>query len=311
MASGFQPNGEDRATGIGGLPGTATPAGAIKQSPGGAGAVVFEELATSPTLEAGDQGTIVHEFRTDSATGISIANAVPRGTILVDSNGLISKVLSTSFQQQPGNMGLVRMTAEDLAVAPPDEFRVEAVEFNPSIFRHPKYQSVVNYTGGPLVGSQIIAIIQGATNLPQISAQAEAQNFLTSTQISNPSVLALAQEMFGLIQNGNDTFYLAGFKVTWSQYSYAPILMNPGGYIEDPVTQGGLPAYFWSTTQAPGGSNIFTTLANEVAPALYAGGISWLRQSDDLEYQRTWFRITRIWLGGVLGHWSPLLYNSH
>jgi hypothetical protein len=39
--------------------------------------------------------------------------------------------------------------------------------------------------------------------------------------------------------------------------------------------------------------------------------ISWLRQSDSVQYARTWFKITRTWVGSVVGHWDVDLYNQN
>lgn len=308
MSDSFQPSGFDRATGLDGLPGTPTPEGAIVNKPN---TNYFEEEATSPEIERGEQGTFVHSFKCDQATGLAIVEGIPRGTLMTDSLGVTTKVLTCRYSQLPCLMARIVITAEATTLdVPPDEFSVEAVEFNPSLFRHPRYASVVNYTTGPLVGAQIVSLIQGTVNFSSVNAQSDANALLTASQISDPDVLALAQELQQKFSNGFDTFYLAGFKVTYSYYNFLPILMNPGGYVQDPVTEGGLPFYFWSDNGTPGGNNIFTYLSETVDPILYGGGFSWLRQCDYQSYQRTWFKITQTWIGGPDGFWDAQIYGS-
>lgn len=310
MPEGFIPSGFDRATGEGIFPGTPTPAGTIVGSGSGS---YFEELPTSPTIERGEQGTIIHTFKCDSETGMIYVASLPRGAIMTDSDGNTTRVLTSTFVQQTANLGILTVTAESISFdVPPDEFAVEPIELNPSLFRHPRYATVVNYvgvtTGGAVTtGAQIIATIQGATNYPSIPSQSEAAAQLTAAQITNSSVLALAQELFGFIQRGFDTFYLAGWRVTYSYYDFQPIDLNPGGYIQDPVASGALPSYFW---QDGDGDNIFTSLSATVAPQFYEGGISWLRQSDAQVFQRTWFKLTQTWIGGPFGTWNPIIYGS-
>ena len=117
------------------------------------------------------------------------------------------------------------------------------------------------------------------------------------------------------------SFYLSGYKITWAQYYWIPQVLNPGGYIEDPVQNGGLPALFWSTTEKPDGVNIFsqTQVHNKNMFPLVTGapplntipfGLSWLRQADTIHLNRTWWRLTRSWIGGPMGHWDKEIYTA-
>ncbi len=38
--------------------------------------------------------------------------------------------------------------------------------------------------------------------------------------------------------------------------------------------------------------------------------ISWLRKADEVEYQRTWFKTTSIWIGAPIGSWDLQLYSG-
>lgn len=310
----YIPSGIDRAIGINGFPGTPTPNGAVVKQPS---QFFFEELPNSPSIERGEQATIVHQFRTDPDNARNIIFGLSRGALFTDSQGDITRCLTVTYQYEKGDVVLITITSEGVSFdAPPDEFEVDEVEFNPSLFLHPRYSMVVNYSdnsasGTPFLvtGPQIIGWVNSAVDLPAVSSQQEQFGQLNSTNITNTTVLALAKELVTKLKRGEDTFYLAGFRVTWSQYFFLPPLMCTGGFIESPV-QGGLPFYFWSANGGPDGLNILEALAAVQNPNLYGQGLSWLRQCDHLTYQRTWFKQTHTWIGGPAGQWDTQLYSQ-
>lgn len=314
MAS-YPPSCYDRADGLAGRPGTATPPGAVVI----AGPNTLEEDPESPQIERGDQATIVHQFRAPWETCLAIIATTALGTVQRDSFGNITQVLSAEIQHLKGDQGRVRITSEALTFDPPiDEFTVDTEEVNPALEKHPRYRPVVTYnvdSNGNAVnpafytGPNIINIIKNALYSPVLYGGQEASySLLNSTSIGDPDVLSLALEMVRKLRKGFETFYLAGLRVRWTQFFYLPQDMNPGGYIEDPVTQGGLPFYFWSDDGTPTGNNILTALAATVNPQIYDGGISWFRQSDTQHYNRTWFGLTRSWIGAPLGIWDSDIY---
>lgn len=311
----FPPCGYDRADGQDGRPGTASPPGSVIQQP----SVGIEEQPTSPQVELGEHATFVHTISENYEDGQAILLATPRGTILEDDFGNQYKVLTCSLDYQKGDTCKIITTTEALSVPPEDEYHVETVEFNPSIFLHPRYASVVNYddvstSDAPVTGPQIIGWVNAAIDLPQIASQGEWYGQLNSDNITDPDVLSLAQELVTKLRRGEDTFYLSGFRVFWSQYFNLPQGINPGGYTEDPVTQGELPPYFWSSDGTPDGENTLISLAQQVSPLIYPpptdllNTISWLRQADTVEYQRVWFKIAHSWIGGPGGTWDNDLY---
>lgn len=139
------------------------------------------------------------------------------------------------------------------------------------------------------------------------------------TSNTDPIVIAIAatKEIISKLWRQEDTPYATAYQVTLSIYTFAPIFLNPGGYIESPV--GIVPDYFMSPSQ-DGTDTIFDDLAN-LNPQDYSidgtrGGaekvnISWLRKSDETEYQRTWFRTTSTWIGAPIGSWDSDLYNQN
>lgn len=129
-----------------------------------------------------------------------------------------------------------------------------------------------------------------------------------------------AQEIIQKFWRGEETPYIIGWQITWSVYYFWPQPLNPGGYIEDPIFQAtpALPAYFWSPyfpprTKPP---TVFDWMAY-VNPQCYSNTgysngkveISWLRKADNYDYERTWFRVDRTWIGTPVGYWDPDLYN--
>lgn len=158
-----------------------------------------------------------------------------------------------------------------------------------------------------------------------------------SVNLSNPSdpvtiAIAATKEIIYKLWRNEDTPLLNGWELTWTSYYWAPIRLNPGSYIEDPFgLQGGngqtaaipnavppVPDYFFSTVRPPNTSyNIFDYIAAYnpqcySSNGLWNGGanISWLRDADTMEYNRTWFKVTRKWLGAPVGAWDKDLYNQ-
>lgn len=143
--------------------------------------------------------------------------------------------------------------------------------------------------------------------------------------------LAAMQELIGKLWRMEDTPLVNGVEMTHTEYWFRPPFLNLGGYVEDPFGIGtrpyGVPAaspivpdYFYSTDNPPtqiAADTIFAKLSY-YNPQLYAlnglyGGpnsISWLRDADTIEYARTWFRVTRKWLGAPVGAWDMDIYNA-
>lgn len=162
------------------------------------------------------------------------------------------------------------------------------------------------------------------------------QYLIVQIPISDPSIqycLAAAKEIILKIWRMEDTPLLTGFEVTWSAYYTRPPEINPGSYVENPMTDANpaLPDYFWATDGLinwipprqgepsdqgmPGELSIFDFMAF-LNPQCYAddngvNSISWLRKADEIEFNRCWFRITRKWLGAPIGNWDEDIYNTN
>lgn len=317
----------DWASGEDGLLGTPSSSDAV----GRTREVVFEEHATSPEVERAEQATCVHRFSTDWDSGLLWLQTLGRGSILEDSFGNNTLVLANKLERRPGGMGELTVTAESVSFdLPPDEFQVEPVEFNPPIFYHPRYKSVVTYnldSSGNRVdaalytGFELIQFIRNATNNMQVEYLDHIEKYISATKVTDATVRSLATELLAKLRKGEDEFYMVGWKVMYTQTFWMAPFLNPGGYVEDPVLSGELPYYFWSIDRynpasSPLLDNIFLGLGPWVNPDLYppalgASAFSWFRLADHLSFQRTLFRKTKTWVAAPLGVWDTELYPSY
>jgi hypothetical protein len=279
------------------------------------------EMSDSPTIESGEQSTIVHKFNTDYNTAVTFMIANPRGTYMTDSQGNTSRVLSTQITPVPrtGMRGVIfTVTSEGcqpLFPNPPDEFDIETVELNPALEKHPRYSDLTY---------QMRYVVRNADIVDNLNLGQQYKNIvntITSSLGGTPLQQKEAQELLFKKHKGEDSFYLAGYKIAYSQYFWFPQILNPGGYIEDPVSGGGLPFYYWSDTGKVDGTNIFSETAthntNLYPPFLDTPldeppyGLSWLRQADTMHLNRTWYKVTKTWIGGPIGQFDNELYNRN
>jgi len=312
-ASYFPPSGVDRADGVGNFPGTPTPAGVITiNTPNGSFDFIdvtgngnfFEEYPDSPEIERAEQATITHKWCCDAETANTLIQSIYRGVLLMDVEGNTTRVLSSKISYKKGGYCDFTVVSEGTNFdPPPDEFTADIVELNPGLDKHPRY-AILTYHERYLIKS--------SANTNDLELASSIFSSISSSFSS--SHLAPGQELLNKFSKGEESFYLPGVKITWSQYFWAPQYMNPGGFIEDPITSGALPYFFWSTNTLsddvpdPNVYSIFSQM-KRINPNIYAGGISWLRQADTLTLQRTWWRLTRTWLGGPLGKWDAELYT--
>lgn len=337
--------------------GTPTPDGAsIAENSGGSTAntstnqiLIFDELPTSPQIDLGEQATIIHQFEMDPYQAELAASKYTRGNTYYDSEGRLCKVLNFRADSQNGDRYLCTLTSEGLNFyIPPAEFDCQPILINPAAQKHPRYtplqQKFLKYvnpkpSGGYEPFFPLNAINQSVLGLSltqanqQTAALQDQNNFYVDSGsggnqiISNgPDLIAQASalELLKKLRRGQETFYLAGYKVSYSTFDFQPQDYDPGGRIEDPVLSGALPPEFW---QDADGNNSFTNLTSAVSPQFYQNGISWFREADSQVFQRTWWRKTQSWnmapAGGPIvlswqgqsatyvwdGHWDKQWYT--
>lgn len=191
------------------------------------------------------------------------------------------------------------------------------------------------------------------TNTSLATISTGVQNLVLSVPVNTANAndpvtiaLAAAREIISKLWRQEDTPYVVGFQITWTQYFFQPVYENPGGYVENPI--GIVPDYFVSPTTpgafytvlprgtlasgygtgnlnpnnldtvSGGGSPTIFDQIIAINPQAYSSNgtssgnldISWLRKADEVEYQRTWFKVTRTWIGSPIGHWDSDLYHN-
>jgi hypothetical protein len=313
----FPPNGFDRADGSAEHGGTPTPQEAVILAP--SSPFFFEERPDSPEIERAIQGTIKHKYQCDPATAQEILMAYGRGRFVSDSFGNVTRILSADSAYSKMDVVNLSITSESISFdTPPDEFSIETIELNPPIEKHPRYAFLLArdryMVNNWAMSSQL------ATNA-DIESQVKdkyPKNDNTPDQTKNPGAIGTNnQNRSALIELmtkrkvGEDTFYMAGFRLNWKQYFWSSPEINPGGYIEDPIESGGVPTYFTDPDWINGesGQNIFG-LCQFYAPQLYENGISWLRLADTIGYERIWFCRSSSWIGAPYAHWDADLYTN-
>ncbi len=301
----FPPAGFDRCDGLDGRPGTYTPVSAVTQIVSDRGEVTdfIEEFSDSPSIERSEQTTCVHRYRCDPETATAITQNTSRGDLQADQYNNVWKVLSCKMEFSKGGYCILTITSEyayslDLTGGgldtPPDEFTIDVIEFNPALQKHPRYTPI------QLKNKYLIQRLQNKGDILSIT---DFSNIIQSNADSADEDLAM-QELICKLRKGIDSFYLAGFRINYSTFSYNPQLMNPGGYVEDPIEAGLIPYYFTSQDQTPEGQSIFDFTNAEgdpLYPMLYGNGLAWLRVSDTQVFQRTWFKLTKSWIAAPGG----------
>lgn len=148
--SGQLPNGFDRADGLNGRVGTSVGDGVGQiQSSAGLNQLPIEELVDSPKVERAEQATIVHQFRMSLYEAQNQIQYYGRGTILTDSAGNVTRVLSASFNPDGTASGatsplmipvIFTIISESISFdTPPDEISFTEVELGINIIQYPRY----------------------------------------------------------------------------------------------------------------------------------------------------------------------------
>lgn len=130
--------------------------------------------------------------------------------------------------------------------------------------------------------------------------------------------MAAAREIIGKLWRMEDAPLVNGWEIVWSEYYWRPPFLNPGGYVENPMAASpALPDYFVSPAYIPDSTTIFDRLSVYNPQCFAVNGqyngtvsISWLRDADTFEFQRTFFKVTHRWLGAPVGAWDADLYNQ-
>lgn len=300
MADVFPPNGFDRADGTNGI-GTPEPADAIAGQPGGPNQTFFEEDQDSPQIEIAEQCTITHRGSCSKDYALSLAYGINRGAMLTDSNGIVSIVLNNRLSwNKLGRVFRYEIVSESISFnTPPPSFRLEVIELNPALEKHPRYAFLT------ATERQLVNNAASAGNILSQEAMKSAVSTITDATHKEAALELLTKRVIG-----EDTFYLPGFRICFSEYFWHTVELHPGGVIQDPILDGGIPPYFWDPSWPDIGTGSVFDRCYLYNPQFYSEGISWLRMADDYEWERTWFKVTHTWQGAPYAHWDADLYSN-
>ena len=359
MAAADLPSCFDRADGQNGRPGTPTANSSILiQASNGAQImdnIPLEEFPDSPEIERAEQATITKRFRCGWVNGLTLITGLGRGTVQMDSQENWTRILSSKVQfVKPGSCVLT-IVSEGLSFdLPPDRFSITPVELGINIMKNPRYFYALEGTlpsSGPtdyLLNQMVIRNLQNyfENTSPQLrdsimqllyyslnNEGTVSGGVVTNPQITLPGASgptagiagtqmakAAAMEILQKYWRNEETPSIVGYEMRWSTFNRFPQYLNPGGYIENPITQAnpGLPDYFWDASFSQDGSaSIFDRLVDYNPQSYSSDGtptgqlnLSCLRKADSYEWDRTFFRKDATWWITASGFWDPQFYSG-
>lgn len=354
----FLPNGLDYADGLAGRAGTPFKNGQLLVSQAG-GAVDINSIATEeepgyPTIERGEQCTIVHKFQMSLPNAYTKLHTLGRGCYLVDTALNISRVVSCRVERGKANLCYMTVTAESTSFdTPPDKFSVQPVEMGINILKHPRYYYAFLADGdgntNNLLNQQVVRLLQDyfenttqvyrdnvysilrnslandgdlTNRFPEGYAKKNARTDTTIKVTGTDLAKRAGMEIIMKYWRGEETPYLVGFKMVWSRFYWKAQYINPGGVVEDPFfgadVSPQVPSYFYSPEWPDNDSKtLFDRLAVYNKQCYSQSGhkaddvsVSCLRQADNMDEDRTWFRMDRSWLVTPFGFWDPQMYKK-
>ena len=148
-------------------------------------------------------------------------------------------------------------------------------------------------------------------------------NYQTITPIAGTDMAKrAAMEIIQKYWKNEETPYITAYQLTYTSFGYLPFMINPGGYVEDPIygATPQLPDYLidpnpFGDNDLP--ANIFDWMASINPQCFSSDGtfegdvvFSCLRKADQQEYNLPLFKIDRTWLVSAIGTWDAQLYNQ-
>jgi hypothetical protein len=170
---------------------------------------------------------------------------------------------------------------------PIGDFSLETQELYPKIERNPFFTGICPDMVRAVYNA-LYAINQsgsGANAQVILSTAANSSNFSNSTINTANGQIAIAYSLLNKLSNGEESYYIASYRYSFSTYSYTEPSLSEGGIIGTPAgpISGDLPS-----------------------------GVQWLRLADKIEpagVNGSMYKLTQNWLGGPNGYWDTDLYS--
>lgn len=204
---------------------------------------------------------------------------------------------------------------------------------------NPNYVPAFNFVADKNIRDGTLAITytpaataNGQTNDATVSVSVNAATVNAFYDQSSVSLaIAAAQEIITKLWRMEDSPYMPGIEMKWTQYYFLPPYMNLGSYLEDPTFI--VPDYFIQPDRpitelpprsgivvpppSPSTDNVFRLNAAGNPQCFSANGmangatkISWLRKADEVQWERGLAKITYTWIGSVIGYFDLQLYGA-
>lgn len=174
---------------------------------------------------------------------------------------------------------------------PVGDFNLEPQELYPKIERNLFFTGILpdvvrgvynalyafNQSGSPNATATINAAINGV-------------NFASYPDTNAAAQYALGTELLTKLASGEESYYIAGYRYSYEEFSYTAPALSNGGIIANGSYQ-------------PAGP-----LADDLP-----SGVAWLRLADKLDpagVNGSMFKLTVNWLGGPDGYWDSDLYTE-
>jgi hypothetical protein len=250
---------------------------------------------TNALVEIADSGQVVVTDRTRytriyKGTYVLCVQSQPaRGTF--GTGALAGWVVNQStVTQERGTIGKLSIEWEAggayaTSPLPIGEPHLEPQELYPKIERNAYFQGSSGISGAPTTPIAYTTI-QLAYNALYNSQQAgSSAAWQAGSNLSGDQLLHF-NELLAKLQQGEETYYLAGWRYSYELFSYTFPTIFRGAFI-----------------QQPGGP------FSNVLPA----GTSWLRLADNVVpagVNGSMWKLTLNYVGGPNGHWDPDIYNG-
>jgi hypothetical protein len=268
----------------------------------------------SPRLVYGDRVKAIDIYK--GMQSLCAASMVPRGTF---GSGLRSGWVCNQCTCDTSRGDIGTLTIEWEAGGsdadqplPTGDFTLQPQEIYPKIERNPFFGDVNGQANSGILADTIRGVYNGlykgqtlgtnaSTEITQAvlgvtinsngaNVQVGGINFAQYPNTNAGAQIQLGQLLLDKLANGEESYYIAGYRYSFVSYSYTEPILSTGGIIAN------------ASNGTPGGP---------IGPNGLPAGISWLRLADEVSpagVNGSMYKLTENWIGGSRGYWDSDLY---
>lgn len=223
------------------------------------------EQANSPQVEAAERWTVTRTYK--GLYTLCRSSIVPRGTGGTgDEAGYICA--KSTVTRERGNIGTLTVVWEATAATSGAQLPLPRFSCQPQRIARPLKYNVRYAALAPDI-------------LDAIDKALEADSLQGNGYYDKLSGTERALELFNKRKRGQETYYLAGLKYTYTYASWTLPTLTLGGFLDTP---------------------------DGPMEGLLPGTSTWLREADGVDGNGSYYEITCSWIGGPSGDWDTDLY---